>query len=160
MVDKIMNRLLRVIQFCAGTLFLAVFSANILRIVLRNIVGITWFWIDGFSRLTFIWTVFLGATALYATDEHLMMNYFVARMRSEKKRRLDVFINLAFLVLALSMIFYGFLVFKVRMRIPYTSWNFPTGYAYLSTPVCGILMLLFCLNKLRTFLSWKKGEMA
>ncbi len=30
------------------------FAVNILRILLRNFVGITWFWIPGFSRLVFI----------------------------------------------------------------------------------------------------------
>jgi TRAP-type C4-dicarboxylate transport system permease small subunit len=151
MIDTFMKRLLRTVQFLTGLLFTTVFLVSLMRILLRNMVGITWFWIDGFSRLTFIWTVFLGATVLYATDDHLMMPYFVARMKPRTRKRMDIAVNLAFLVLATVLVTYGYLVFKVRMRIPYTAWNFPTGYAYLAAPVCGLLMILFCLHKLWQF---------
>ncbi len=157
MIDKFMTCLLRVVQFLAGGLFTAVFLTSFTRILLRNLVGITWFWMDGFSRMTFIWTVFLGATALYATDDHLVMNYFVAKIKPKTKRKLDLIINLVFLVLTVVIIFYGSLVFKVRMRIPYTHWNVPTGYAYLAAPVCGLLMFIFCLYKLGQIILGKES---
>jgi len=149
MIDGIFARLVRIVQISAGLFFVMLFGVNILQILLRNFVGITWFWIPGFSRLVFIWTVFLGTAALYATDDHLLMDFFVNKMRPESRRWLDIFINLVFLVFLVCLIVYGLMVFKVRMNVPYTSWNFPTGYAYLAVPVCGILMLAFCLNKLR-----------
>jgi len=157
MIDKFMTRLLQAVEFLAGGLFTIVFLTNLVRILLRNLVGITWFWMDGFSRLTFIWTVFLGATVLYATDDHLVMNYFVAQIKPKAKRQLDFIINLVFLVLTVVIIFYGLLVFKVRMRIPYTHWNVPTGYAYLAAPVCGLLMLIFCLYKLGQIIRGKES---
>ena len=148
MIDRLMRRLLQAVQLLAGTAFTALFAVNLIRIVLRNLIGITWFWIDGFSRLSFIWMVFLGAAALYATDDHLVMDFFLGKMKATARRQLALAINLVFLAFTLVLIFYGFLVFKVRLRIPYTYWNVPTGYAYLAAPVCGILMLLFCLQKL------------
>lgn len=148
MIQKIMTRLLQGVRFLAGSAFTALFLVTLTRIVLRNLLGITWFWIDGFSRLSFIWTVFLGAAALYATDDHLVMDFFVGKMSAAARRRLALAINLVFLVFVAALIYYGFLVFKIRLRIPYTYWNVPTGYAYLAAPVCGILMLLFCLHKL------------
>ena len=149
MIDGIFARLVGIVQISAGLFFVMLFGVNILQILLRNFVGITWFWIPGFSRLVFIWTVFLGTAALYATDDHLLMDFFVNKMRPETRRRLDIFINLVFLIFLFCLIVYGLMVFKVRMNVPYTSWNFPTGYAYLAVPVCGVLMLAFCLNKLR-----------
>jgi TRAP-type C4-dicarboxylate transport system permease small subunit len=68
---------------------------------------------------------------------------------AETRRWLDIFANLVFLIFIVCLIVYGYMVFRVRMNVPDTSWNFPTGYAYLAVPVCGILMLAFCLNKLR-----------
>lgn len=153
MIDRIMKRTLKAVQLLAGTAFSALFAVNLLRILLRNVLGITWFWIDGFSRLSFIWTVFLGAAALYATDDHLVMDFFVGRMGAAARRRLALAINLVFLLFVLALVYYGFLVFKVRLRIPYTYWNVPTGYAYLAAPVSGILMLLFCLHKLAGLLA-------
>lgn len=149
MIDRLFAKLLKGVQISAGIFFTLLFTVNILRILLRNFFGITWFWIPGFSRLVFIWTVFLATTALYVTDDHLIMDFFINKMQPGRKRKLHIFINFVFLVFVLVLITYGFMVFQVRMRVPYTSWNFPTGYAYLAVPVCGILMLFFCLNKLR-----------
>jgi TRAP-type C4-dicarboxylate transport system permease small subunit len=126
-----------------------VFLVNLLRILLRNVLGINWFWIDGFSRLAFIWTVFLGATSLYATDDHLVMDFFVGRMKPAARRRLALLIHSVFLLFTLVLVYYGFLVFKNRLRIPYTYWNVPTGYAYLAVPACALVMFAFCLRKLR-----------
>jgi TRAP-type C4-dicarboxylate transport system permease small subunit len=148
-MDKLFTRLLTCVQISTGICFTALLILNILRILLRNFIGITWFWIPGFSRMVFIWTVFLGTTALYATDDHLIMDFFVNKMLPETKRKLSIIIHFVFLIFVCLLIIYGFYVFQVRMRIPYTSWNFPTGYAYLAVPVCGTLLLLFCLNKLR-----------
>jgi TRAP-type C4-dicarboxylate transport system permease small subunit len=156
-IDRLFAKLLKGVQISAGIFFTLLFVVNILRILLRNFFGITWFWIPGFSRLVFIWTVFLATTALYVTDDHLIMDFFINKMQPGRKRKLQIVINFVFLVLVLVLITYGFMVFQVRMRVPYTSWNFPTGYAYLAVPVCGILMLVFCLNKLRgLFLELKK----
>lgn len=147
--DRLMGALLRGVQLLAGSAFAALFLVNLLRILLRNVLGVTWFWIDGFSRLCFVWAVFLGTTALYATDDHLVMDFFVGRMGAPARRRLAVAIELVFLLFVLALVYYGLLVFQIRLRIPYTYWNVPTGYAYLAVPVCGLLMLLFCLRKLR-----------
>jgi TRAP-type C4-dicarboxylate transport system permease small subunit len=149
MMDKLFARLLIGVQISTGICFTLLFTVNILRIVLRNFIGITWFWIPGFSRMVFIWTVFLGTTALYATDDHLIMDFFVNKMLPETKRKLYIIVNFVFLIFVVFLMQYGFKVFQVRMNIPYTSWNFPTGYAYLAVPVCGTLLLLFCLHKLR-----------
>ena len=86
------------------------------------------------------------------------MDFFVTKMKPSAKKRLDFGINLAFLVLALVVVVYGFLVFKVRLRIPYTHWNVPTGYAYLAAPVCGILMLIFCVYKLWLYSRGRKKD--
>ncbi|MFW6236000.1 MAG: TMEM165/GDT1 family protein, partial [Desulfovibrionales bacterium] len=42
------------------------------------------------------WTVFLGATALYAAEDHLIMDYFVQKMATRRKERLDFAINAVF----------------------------------------------------------------
>jgi len=155
-MERISEKLLKIIQVIAGSLFLMVFLVNILRIALRNVIGVTWFWIPGFSRLTFIWVVFLGAAALYARDDHLVMDFFIQKMRTETIRKMDIFFNLVFLVFITLFTVYGYFIFRIRMRIPYTTWNFPTGYAYLAAPVSGVLMLFFCLDKLRKLFSKKE----
>jgi TRAP-type C4-dicarboxylate transport system permease small subunit len=148
MINSFLKRLAWLVRFLCGAAFLSVFSVNLLRIVLRNILGTTWFWIDGFSRLTFIWMIFLGATALYAADDHLVMDFLLDRMHPAAKRILKLLTDFVFFGFSLVLVYYGSLVFVARLGIPYTYWNVPTGYAYLAVPVNGALMALYSLRKL------------
>lgn len=154
MIDKILQRLALVVQLLTGVAFVSVFSVNLMRIVLRNVLGMTWFWIDGFSRLAFIWMVFLGTTALYAANDHLVMDFLLDRMRPAARRVLQLATDLVFFGFTLVLVYYGYLVFVARLGIPYTYWNVPTGYAYLAVPVNGALM---CLYSLRNVVSHAKG---
>lgn len=148
MIDRTLRRMALVIQFLTGVAFVLVFSVNLLRIVLRNLFGTTWFWIDGFSRLSFIWMVFLGATALYAANDHLVMDFLLDKLGPAVRRILQVVTDLVFFGFTLVLVYYGSLVFVSRLGIPYTYWNVPTGYAYLAVPVNGLLMGLYCLRNL------------
>ena len=46
---------------------------------------------------------------------------------------------------------YGLSIAKVRMRISFETWKFPTGVAYLAAPVSGMIMIVFCIDKIRIY---------
>ena len=132
----------------AGVLFGALFLVTVLNIVLRNLGGIAWLWIPGMTKFLFIWTVFIGAAVLYQRNDHLVMDFFSNKLRPARKRILDIVTNAVFLVFLAVLVIYGFIVVEIRMGIPFETWRFSTGYAYLAVPVSAILMLFFCVNKL------------
>lgn len=139
----------------AGVLFGALFLVTVLNIVLRNLGGIAWLWIPGITKLLFIWTVFIGAAVLYQRHDHLVMDFFVSKLKASSKRILNIVSNGVFMVFLIVLIVYGVLIVEVRMGIPFETWRLPTGYAYLAAPVSAILMTFFCTNKLLRL--WK-GE--
>lgn len=148
-MDLLAKRLVWILQRLAGLLFAGLFLVTVLNIALRNLGGITWLWIPGISRLLFIWTVFLGTASLYETEDHLIMDFLVNKMKESRRRKLNLVINCIFLAFSLILVIYGFIVVRVRMGIPFETWNFPTAYAYLAVPVSGVIMVFFCINKLR-----------
>ena len=152
-MDKWCDNIQKLLAVIAGVLFGGVFAVTVLNIVLRNVAGIAWLWIPGASRLMFIWTVFLGAAVLYYHNDHLLMDYFVARITPHKRRKIDILIHGVFLVFLVLMIIYGTEIARVRMRISFETWKFPTGVAYLAVPVASGFMCFFCINKLRHL--WK-----
>jgi len=154
-MNKICNGLHWFLTRFSGVLFAGVFVVTVLNISLRNLGGVTWLWIPGVSRLLFIWTVFMGATVLYERNDHLIMDFFVSRLSPARRERLELGINIVFLVFLVLFVLYGLNIAKVRMRISFETWKFPTGVAYLAAPVSGSIMILFCINKIRRFV---KGE--
>jgi TRAP-type C4-dicarboxylate transport system permease small subunit len=140
----------------SGVLFGGVFLVTVLNITLRNLGGVTWLWIPGLSRLLFIWTVFMATAVLYERHDHLIMDFFVSRFSPERKKVLELAINTVFLVFLVLFVLYGLSIARVRMRISFETWKFPTGVAYLAAPVSGAIMLLFCVNKIRRY--WERTK--
>ncbi len=154
-MTKTIEVLHRILTVLAGLLFGSLFLVTVLNITLRNLGGIAWLWIPGMMKFLFIWTVFIGTAVLYHRDDHLIMDYFVARLAPAKRRILDIVSNAVFLLFLLVLIVYGYQIVRVRMGIPFETWNFPTGYAYAAAPVTALLMVIICINKLVTLV---KGE--
>lgn len=151
-MDDLCDKIQKILAMLAGILFAGVFAVTVLNIALRNLAGVAWLWIPGALRLMFIWTIFMGAAVLYHRNDHLVMDYFFAKLNAPKKRCFEIFINGVFLVFLVLVIVYGAEIVRVRMRISFETWKFPTGVAYLAAPVSSFFMIVFCLNKLRNLL--------
>ena len=147
-----MVRAVESLEWFAGTLFLILFILNILRIFLRYFLGIAWLWEPDFSRLLFIWIVFIGATVLYVGKGHLVVDFFLARMQPRIRERMHLIIDLVSTIFLAALVLKGIEVTKVRMRIPFDTWDLPTGYAYVAVPICGALMIIVTLVRMAEYL--------
>lgn len=147
-MQKMVNYVVKKIEGLVGILFITLFLLNILRIGLRYFWGVGWLWVPDFSRLIFIWAVFLGASVLYARREHLEMDFFVNKMRESTWEKLSLFIDLCLAIFLAILIIEGFKISKIRMRIPFDMWDIPTGYAYAAVPICSAIMFIITINKL------------
>jgi TRAP-type C4-dicarboxylate transport system permease small subunit len=140
------------LEWFTGTLFLALFLLNILRIFLRYFLGVAWLWEPDFSRLLFIWIVFIGATVLYVGKGHLMVDFFLTRMQSKTRERMHFMIDLMTAIFLVVLVLKGIEVTKVRMRIPFDTWDLPTGYAYMAVPICSAIMIIVTLVRMAEYL--------
>jgi TRAP-type C4-dicarboxylate transport system permease small subunit len=140
------------LEWFAGALFLILFLLNILRIFLRYFLGIAWLWEPDFSRLLFIWIVFIGATVLYAGKGHLVIDFFLNRMQQNTRERMHFIIDLITAIFLIILVHKGIEVTRVRMRIPFDTWDLPTGYAYMAVPICGAIMILITLVRMAEYL--------
>jgi TRAP-type C4-dicarboxylate transport system permease small subunit len=140
------------LEWFTGTLFLALFLLNILRIFLRYFLGVAWLWEPDFSRLLFIWIVFIGATVLYVGKGHLMVDFFLTRMQPKTRERMHFMIDLMTAIFLVVLVLKGIEVTKVRMRIPFDTWDLPTGYAYMAVPICSAIMIIVTLVRMAEYL--------
>ena len=145
---QLIDRMVRMVRWTAGTLFMTIFLLYVVQIGLRYFIGETWLWVPDFLRLLFIWCVFLGATALYASREHLMVDFFARRMRPRVQDMLAIAIEAAAIAFFAILFFKGLEIAEKRMRIPFDTWDFPTGYAYVSISVCAVLMTVIAAHRI------------
>lgn len=137
-----------VVAAVLAALLIAIFLMSAWQIILRNFVGGTWRWIPAYSRLGFIWMVFLGTAVLYKTDEHLTMTFLVNRFSDRAQAIMQLVVHLAMAYMFYEMIFFGLRVANNRMRIRFDTWRLATGYAYMAVPVASAIMLLFAVEKI------------
>lgn len=136
------------LEHAVALAFAALFAVTVLNIVLRNVAGIAWLWIPGFARLVFVWIVFLGLAAAARRNEHLVVDFFHRRLPPAWRKGVTIGIHLVSLPFFGMLYVYGLEVARVRMRIPFDTWQFPTGWAYMAVPVAAVILVVFTLERL------------
>ena len=157
-MKRLVEAAIRILELLAGALFLMLFFLNILKITLRYFLGWAWLWVPDFSRLVFIWMVFLGATVLYARGAHLVIDFFLNRMEEAVKRWMNLLIDAGMTVFLIVLLLRGIDITRVRMRIPFDTWDFPTGYAYAAVPVCSAIMIAVSLSRMADLLRARREQ--
>jgi TRAP-type transport system small permease protein len=153
MLARTIDKVFDLLQIVAGALLLTLFTLNIVQITMRYTTGAAWIWLPDVSRFLFIWLVFIGASVLVGRNEHLMMDFFIGKLSAASMRRAKVVIQIGQIAFFAVMLVWGMRIFQVRLNIPFDTWDFPTGWAYLAVPVTALLMIVFSVNSLWTMLT-------
>jgi TRAP-type C4-dicarboxylate transport system permease small subunit len=146
--QKWMLRVDRVLKILIGMDFLALFILNVGQITSRSLIGISSVLIPDISRFLFIWLVFLGTASIYHHKQHLVIEFIKLKLPRNFQHRLSVVTHAFMMIFFVILIRFGWRIMVIRMDIPYTGWEIPTGYAYLAVPISAFLMLLFTLADL------------
>jgi len=147
-IQRILNGTATILEWIVAMTFFALFAVTLLNIGLRNLGGVALLWIPGFIRLMFVWTVFLGIAAVFRRGDHLVVDVLLNRFVARAKTLVLTVIHLSLLPFFGVLFHFGLQVAEVRMRIPFDTWDFPTGWAYMAVPVSAVFLLVFTLERL------------
>jgi TRAP-type C4-dicarboxylate transport system permease small subunit len=131
-----------------GGALTGIFFLNMYQVGGRYLFGIGAVWIPDVTRFLFIWMVFLGTALVYMRGTHLAIDFVQVRLPAPLRRAVEGFIGLSMLGMAGILTAVGWRIMRIRMDIPYTGWEVPTGYAYLAVPVAAALIGLISLANL------------
>jgi TRAP-type C4-dicarboxylate transport system permease small subunit len=148
----------RVLSGVIGAILIAIFLLNLYQVGGRYLFGVGAVWIPDLTRLLFIWMVFLGTALMYQRKRHLVIDVLLLKFPAPARRTIEGLIALGMLGLAGVMAAVGWRIMEIRMDIPYTGLEIPTGYAYLAVPVAAILIALASLVKLWEWVRQRKRE--
>lgn len=138
----------RVLSFALGAMLLIIFSLNLYQVGGRYLFGVGAVWIPDLTRLLFIWMVFLGTALMHQRKRHLVIDVLLLKFPGPARRTIEALIALGMLGLAGVMAVVGCRIMQIRMDIPYTGLEIPTGYAYVAVPVAAALIALTSLVNL------------
>ena len=147
MYQMFCKRLSAILATITGVLLVGVLGISMANILLRNVFSVSWLVLDVFSKLMFVWMVFIGTSVVYYHADHLKMDFFSMKFSPRAKKVFDYVFLTVSMALLLVMLVYGIEISRVRMSIPFESYKgIPTGFLFASLPVCSILMILFTIG--------------
>jgi TRAP-type C4-dicarboxylate transport system permease small subunit len=143
-VTKILNTVQKV-QIALGGGLLFVFLVTVVYQILTRNAGIAATWTEDVSQYSFVWAVFMGASAMIWEQRHFAFTSFSDSLKSPKaKGALAVVINLVILGFCVLMVYYGLKV--TRQFWNYTWINLPhlkRGPVWLCIPIAGCMGALY-----------------
>lgn len=129
-----------VLSLGIGVALLGTFLLNMYQVGGRYLFGMGEVWIPDVTRFLFIWMVFLGTALMHMRGKHLVIDFVQLRLPKPLRWAAEGLISLGMLGMAGILAAVGWRIMQIRMDIPYTGWEVPTGYAYLAVPVAALLI--------------------
>ncbi len=138
----------RLLAFAIGAALLGIFGLNLYQVAGRYLFGIGAVWIPDVTRFLFIWMTFLGTALMHLRRRHLVIDFVLLKLPPRQRWAAEGLLDLGMAGLSLVLLAVGWRIMQIRMDIPYTGWEVPTGYAYLAVPIAAALMALTALASL------------
>ncbi len=126
-------------------LMLSVVSFNVyMRFIVNRSLG----WADELSRFLFIWISFLGAALSYYHNEHVGLNFFVGKLRSERVKFGIYVVQIVVVLIVLIFLSYFGIIAAARAQNVSPALHIPMSVVYSVLPFSSILMVGIGISKL------------
>jgi TRAP-type C4-dicarboxylate transport system permease small subunit len=147
MIKKVLDFLDKLLTFFEEwTLFITVMVALIslfVNVVLRYGFNYSLAWSEELVREVIIYTTFIGCSAA-VKDRSMIRIDALIQLVPKLKKPLNIFSNLATLVFAILMIYYGWLMALMQVRTQQQTiiLQIPLVYLYAILPLMGVMILI------------------
>lgn len=98
------------------------------------------------TRYLFVWLVLVTATYAFGKREHMYISALNDKFKGASKTVADVSIEVLTILFALCVMVYGgSIITGMQMVCMDSSLHIPMGVVYAIIPVCGVLIVFYCL---------------
>jgi len=107
-------------------------------------------WAEEFSRLCFVWAVFLGAAVAVQRGTHLGVEVLIERFPQDGRLRAGVglFTHLCMVIIALVLLYHGYQFASSMAADRLTTLGYSRNLFYFPAPVAGLLMSIWLFHRL------------
>ena len=129
-------------------LCLAGFTLSVFCDVVTREIGRPWLWLQEVSSAFFTYGIFFGTSVAVRRNDHLFLTAITETMRGRLRAFFEVFNRAVVLAVGIAMVVFGWQNFLQGMgsfRMPSMT---PIAYLYWPIPLCGALVVLFCVEQI------------
>lgn len=139
-----------ILEYVCGLLLIALTLACFIQVVTRYFLITQWGgWAEEFSRLFFVWGVFLGALVAVKRDVHLGVDLIVNRLKAGGRLQWGfmLFKHLCMLAISVLLVCYGIKYVRITAGDHMTTLGYPRNFFYLPAPISGFLMIIYLIPR-------------
>ncbi len=129
------------------TILMGVLVINVLwQVASRYLVGQPSAFTDELAGFLLIWVGLLGATYITGKKEHLAIDILHHKLSPEKKRKVDIIINILIALFALAVLIIGginLVYITLYLGQISSALQIPVGYVYLVLPLSGMFIIYY-----------------
>ncbi|WP_280541100.1 TRAP transporter small permease [Chromohalobacter sp. 11-W] len=145
-MEKIRTLLDRFVQAFSCLLFVIMVVVATWQVVSRYVFNSPSTISEAFLRLSLVWLSMMAIAYVAGRREHVSLTLLTGNLSGAWKRFFDIFIELLFIAFAgFVMIYGGAQATSNTMAQVYPMLNVPKGIIYLSLPVSGAIIVVYCL---------------
>ncbi len=131
------------------------FTVTVVCDIVTRTIGHPWLWLQEVTMTFFIYGVFIGTAAATRRNDHLYLAILAESLSGTKRLVFESFNRVIVLIVALCMIYYGYLNFLDGFRSLRMPSMTPLSSLYAAIPLCGVLVVLFTIEQLVN--GWRHG---
>ena len=131
------------------TILMGVLVINVLwQVTSRYLIGHPSPFTDELAGFLLIWVGLLGATYITGRKEHLAIDILHHKLSPEKKRKVDVIINILIALFAFAVLIIGgtnLVYITLYLGQISSALQIPIGYVYLVLPLSGAFIIYYAI---------------
>jgi TRAP-type C4-dicarboxylate transport system permease small subunit len=131
------------------------FTVTVICDVVTRTIGKPWLWLQEVTMTFFIYGVFIGTAAAVRRNDHLYLAVLAESLSGNKRLFFETFNRIVVLVVALCLVYFGYLNFLDGFRSLRMPSMTPLASLYAAIPLCGVLVALFTIEQLVN--GWNNG---
>ncbi len=142
---------LQKVQILLGGIFLLIFLLTVVTQMFTRYVGIVATWTEDVEMYSFIWAVFMGASAMVYEKKHFAFTALNDALKNNQKGKkiLSLIISVIMLFFCILMAYYGVKLTKQFWN--YTWVNIPKfkrGVTWLCLPIAGVTSAIYLVESI------------
>lgn len=105
---------------------------------------------ESLTRYLFVWLVIISATYSFGSRDHMCISFLKEKLSAAHQRLVNILIELITIAFALCVMTIGGIRITMMQMVHLDSnLQIPTGLIYSVIPICGVLIIFYCICNLR-----------
>ncbi|QCR33514.1 TRAP transporter small permease [Lysinibacillus sp. SGAir0095] len=153
-VKKLLDRILSTI--CVG-LFGALVVLVTWQVFTRFVLNNPSTFSEELAKYCFVWLVLFGAAFVFGENGHMRIEFIQDALPKKLKIGVQIFIELCIIAFsALVLLSGGLTITKLAWVQMSAALHIPVGYLYAVMPICGVIVIFYCIYNIYYILKHKK----